>query len=208
MKAFYIETTGYLMISFKHKQVHKGGDIHMLEKIKDIFYEMSDLLFALVIILVMSTVITWKVTDSLAYSKNSVPENVPIEQTNTEEAISQNNNESPVEVQQQPPTTIDIEPIEQVDESDSSNDTSTSSAIENIPVPQPATVVKINIPSGTPGVRIAKILKENHLIDDTNQFISRVEELKLGSKLRSGTFSMSSDTSLDDIIYVITGQKK
>ena len=42
----------------------------MWEKLKDFLYEISDILFALIIIFLMSIVITWKITDSMAYSKN------------------------------------------------------------------------------------------------------------------------------------------
>ena len=82
--------------------------------------------------------------------------------------------------------------------------------IVNEPVPTTTVepiMITVEIPSGTPGIGIAKILKEKSLIEDTSVFVSRVEERNLAIKLKSGTYKIDSKASLDDIINIITGQK-
>ncbi|WP_053956577.1 hypothetical protein [Inediibacterium massiliense] len=143
----------------------------MWEKCKDVLYETSDLLLALVIILFMSTVITWKVTDSLAYSNE---ENVEKESIKTEQSAD-----------------VDVSPKKTTEKT-----------------PEKISTLHINIPNGTFGMGIAQILKENGLIDDPQEFINQVTKLGMDSKLKSGEFDIPSNSSLDDIIYIITGSKK
>ncbi|QEK11775.1 endolytic transglycosylase MltG [Crassaminicella thermophila] len=174
----------------------------MFEKMKDALYEISDILLAFVIILTMSTIITWKVTDSLAYSKENIAK------------VNVNSDSNEIKVVEEPTLPI-IE--EEADSSDSDEEviskeedipsTSVDDKVPADPSPQP-TIVHIQIPSGTPGIGIAKILKDKGLIENTTKFISRVEELKIASKLKSGTFDIKTNTSLDDIIYIIAGKKK
>ncbi|WP_129596125.1 hypothetical protein [Anaerophilus nitritogenes] len=152
----------------------------MWEKFKDVLYETSDLLLALIIILFMSTIITWKVTDSLAHS--SKPENIQKESTKTEQSSDPSS---------QKPS---------VDDEEKSSQTENNS--------KQVSTLLINIPNGTFGMGIAQILKENGLIDDPQKFIDRVTELGMDSKLKSGEFDIPSNSSLDDIIYIVAGKKK
>lgn len=184
----------------------------MFERLKDVLYEISDVILALVIILLMTTVITWKITNSLTYptetiaassessalsentensSVSSPEESTPTstEEISTEDThVNENASEEPPKVEEN----VQIVPEETTDEPEET---------------QP-TVVTIEIPNGSPGIRIAKILKNNDLIDDTSKFIARVESLNMGPKLKSGTFNIKTGTSLDDIIYIIAGKKK
>ncbi|MCT4607437.1 MAG: endolytic transglycosylase MltG [Marinisporobacter sp.] len=178
----------------------------MWEKIKDLLYEISDLLLAFAIILVMTTVITWKVTDSLAFTEQTtvaINETTPISSeldTNLpalEETKDTASKQTIVAEREEPsPEVTTPLPVDEV-----------TTQPEPQPAPQP-TIMKVTIPSGSPGINIAKILKNEGLIEDTSIFIKRVEELKLASKLKSGTFHIQTGSSLDDIIYTITGKKK
>lgn len=182
----------------------------MFEKIKDLFYEISDILLALVIILMMSTVITWKITDSLAFSKDKtsmtheVKENVqqepavnPVDTSNPTAGNSEdtaegtaNDNKDSVEVQ---------------DHTVEDTDDTTVTDEQTPTIPSKPAMIHVEIPSGTPGMRIAKILKDKGLIDNTAKFVARIEEKNLSSKLKSGSFDIESGTSLDHIIGIITG---
>lgn len=138
----------------------------MFEKFKDIVYEISDLLLALVIILVMSVVLTWKITDSLHYPK----EKLPMLQESSKAASTAPKN----------PTT---------------------------PSEKKTETVTIHIPSGASVTDIAKILKDQGLIENTASFYTRVEALNLAVKLKFGTFKIPVGTDVDDIIYIITRTK-
>ncbi|QZY53634.1 hypothetical protein [Crassaminicella profunda] len=191
----------------------------MWERIKDLLYEISDLLLAFAIILVMTTVITWKVTDSLAVTKETTATFNNITQN---EKVSDETNQTSSEADANLPAVDETtntsseestlpENEEQVEEIPEPS-TAVETTVEPSPQPEPQqvepTIIKVNIPSGTPGIGIAKILKEKGLIEDTSIFIKRVEELKLASKLKSGTFDIQTGSSLDNIIYMITGKKK
>ncbi|QXM05618.1 hypothetical protein [Crassaminicella indica] len=188
----------------------------MWEKIKDLLYEISDLLLASAIILVMTTVITWKVTDSLAFTEKTaigINEATPNEKVSNETkqaSLEENNslptiNEAANESSNENIISENEEKVQNIPDASSSEETTATPPQQIAPGPA---IVKINIPSGTPGMGIAKILKEKELIDDTAKFISRIEELKLSSKLKSGTFNIQTNSSLDDIIYIITGKKR
>ncbi|TCO73820.1 MltG/YceG/YrrL family protein [Marinisporobacter balticus] len=175
----------------------------MWEKLKDVLYEVSDILLAVVIILFMSTVITWQVTDSLAYSKEKVDS---LNETTKNEVVNQ---ETPLPINQEETDSSSdapsITPNEQIPKEIVPKETV---PVEPEPTQQPPTIIHVEIPSGTAGTGIAKILKEKGLIEDTAKFIARVEELKMASKLKSGTFDIQAGSTLDDVIYTIVGKKK
>jgi hypothetical protein len=157
-----------------------------MEKLKDYLYDISDLLLALGLILIIVFTLSYKITDAFTI-KLFASEQKPTEFIDkiTDSSL-QTNVQTPVEVE--PTTPVIEEPKEEVIVS--------------------GTPIKFSISSGSSGYSIAKTLQEKNLINDINEFLKRVEELKLGSKLRSGEFTINSGTSLDDVIYIITGKKK
>lgn len=191
----------------------------MFEKLKDLLYETSDILLALVIILLMSTVITWKVTDSLAYTREKGSIFTEIEQQSDEDPSTKDNavpdNQEIIAIGSTPEESGQTTVVDTQDDSPSEQNTpQIQPAPEPVqtapskPAPAASAVIRVEIPSGTSGAGIAKILKDKGLIDHTAKFVARVEELKLASKLKSDTFDIPSGTPLDDIIYIITGTKR
>lgn len=79
------------------------------------------------------------------------------------------------------------------------------------PVTPPAAVIveikSIVIPNGTPGIGIARILQEKGLISSTSDFTKAAADLKLEGKLRSGTFQIPTDASVEDMVKIISGQR-
>lgn len=174
----------------------------MLEKIKDIVYDVSDILLSLVIVALIFFVVSWKISDSLAF-EIEIPEKSGIAQAE----------EGDTDI-------IDISEVD--DSSESSSETAGSDDTAGTPEETPASgtdakpggtqvelvgvTKEIEIKSGSTGYSIGKLLAEAGLVPDSQTFINRVEELGLGAKLRSGTFTLSSDMSLDEVIYKISGQ--
>lgn len=181
----------------------------MWEKLKDLLYEISDILLALVIIFFMSTTIAWQVTDSLASSKvkdTNLNKSIETEEVNKEAQDTSAKVETnlPIANEEKEETTSPS-----TDESNTQSEEVAEETVAPTPEPKPQpTVVHIEIPSGTSGMGIAKILKGKGLIEDTTQFINRLEALKMASKLKSGTFDIQTNSSLDDVIYTIVGKKK
>ncbi len=184
----------------------------MFDKLKDIFYDVSDILFSLLIVALIFTVVSWKISDSLAFDVK-IPDKTLTEVTSVED-----------------PALIEIEEVDAQSQDTASGDTTpavpdsstqaalpetntqsqTTSSSEAKPGGTNVNLVgstkEIVIEPGSSGYSIGKLLSEEGLVSDTQTFIKRVEELGLGAKLRSGTFKLSTDMSLDEIIYKISGQ--
>lgn len=60
--------------------------------------------------------------------------------------------------------------------------------------------VVIEIPEGSAGKTMAKILKENHLIRFENAFLLRLRNSEYSGRLRSGSFELHKGMCIDDII--------
>lgn len=174
----------------------------MLEKLKDFFYDCSDTLLSLFIVLIMALVITWKLSGAMSIplfnstndpSKKIIAENPQ----NVEISISDNNKDNNT----QPDSTVSQENTNQEPTTDSTADSNTEVEVVRVE----AKDIKIEIPKGTIGAGIAKILQEKGLIENTSDFLNRVEELELSPKLRYGTFTIKSDSSIDQMITIITG---
>jgi hypothetical protein len=166
----------------------------MGEKIKDFLFDISDTLITLFMIVLIVGVVTWKISDSMSYS-NALEKAAP-------PVI-----ESPVA--ETPPTGLPPE-------SGTTGGTTGETAVNTPPVTTPPAAntppaagqkVTVVIQSGSTGYDIAKILVAKGLVKDTQTFIHRIEELKLGSKLKADTFEVASGIALDDLIKALTGQK-
>ncbi|MFZ5965632.1 MAG: hypothetical protein ACOYVK_00440 [Bacillota bacterium] len=185
----------------------------MFERFKDFMYDTSDLLLAFVIIFVMSSVITWKVSDSLAFSRDNGSVFNQIAQENdqmveNQESLPPDEGELVEQSAEEPKENLTPSQAEQTPNVQETPANPSPDIVVEVQPPQQDSAVQIVIPSGTAGIGIAKILTEKGLISDPNQFTKRAEELKLASKLRSGTFSIPTGTSLDDIIGIISNTKK
>jgi len=175
----------------------------MGDKLKDMLYDLSDTLITLVIIVLIIGTVSWKISDSMTYS-NALAKAQPPE-------ISQE--EAPTPAGESP--TVSTEPGSPASEVQPSVNTlpavgteSTGSEAQPPAAGTPAAggqKMTIEIKSGSTGYAIAKLLVEKGLVKDTQTFIQRVEALKLGSKLKAGTFEVTAGMPLDDLIKVITG---
>ena len=174
----------------------------MIEKIKDIFYDLTDFALVLIIIVVMISVISLKITDSLSinlvqiFNKQATENEVIIDISEADTNVELSNITIKPETNDK-----DVKTPEEII-------VITDTDIET-PTEQEDTLKKdvtITIKSGTTGYGIAKLLKENNLIDNTLPFVTRVEDLDLGAKLQSGTFKLNASQSLDEMIYIIAGK--
>lgn len=182
----------------------------MLEKIKDILYDLSDVVLSLVIVALIFFVVSWKISDSLAFDVT-----VPDKTAPTESAV-------------QDPDIVEITDVTDTEEVPTEN-TGTETATETPATETPASetaeaststdakpggtqvdlvgVTKtVEIKSGSSAYDMGDTLEAAGIISDGKAFVTRSVELKLDTKLRSGTFKLSSDMSLDEIIYKISGQ--
>lgn len=173
----------------------------MMDRVKDFFYNISDLLVALMIIAVVAYVISWKVGVISAYPMNASAEiitssesELPDSDLDSDPLPDSDSNQEPTP---NPEPTPDPEP-EVTPDSDTEQ--------EPEPEEEPGEKIKVVIPSGSLSPSIASILKEKGLIDSTSAFLNRAAERKLDVKLRAGTFHIPDNASLDEVINILTGR--
>lgn len=170
----------------------------MFEKIKDFFYDINDLLIAILLIIIIVFSISYKVTD--AFSVNIFDDKGSKDDYLASLDDADFNSGDAQQPAESPDTTTD-----------GGDDTATDTEKPAENTEKPAVTgetVKFSIPSGSTGYSIATTLVDKGLVESKEVFLKRVDELKLAPKLRSGDFSIPSGTSLDDIIYIIAGKKR
>ncbi len=165
-----------------------------MEKLKDILYDLSDVIISLIIIAVIFGVVSWKLNDTL-----------PIKST----LFSSDQSETSVVASQTTPeVTVNITMTESADTPQGKSQTT---EIIETTVAQSTTsdIVKkkITIKSGSSGNVIAKQLKQAGIIEDANAFLKVVAKLGVGNRLQIGTFSLSSDMSYEEIALILAGRR-
>lgn len=184
-----------------------------MERIKDFLYDISDLLISLLIIAVIFTVISWKLNESIPIETVTAP---PVAEEPAAEPDPSASDPSSVQPDSEATTpsasTDGVTDASDADKPITESPTGTTPPADSPaqpptkpenPTPGAGTAVTIEIPSGSPGVAIGKILKDNGLITDVSAFIKKVDELGLGPKLRSGSFKLKTGMTLEQIIKTL-----
>lgn len=167
-------------------------------------------------------VVSWKITDSMAYSsftnqssKATLDDKKETtSEENTQATTETNTNTADNNTAASGNTTANAggKPAASTTTTNSTaNNTQATTPTTNTQTTAPATPpteFKVDIPSGSSGIAIAKILKEKGIISDTKMFITRVDQLKMGPKLKAGSFTIKSGSTLDDVIYILVGKKR
>jgi exopolysaccharide biosynthesis protein len=177
-----------------------------MEKIKDLLYDLSDVFLSIIIIVLIFGVVSWKISDVMKVPGVSVAQSENTYTSITDEVADDNK----IEV-------ITFEPVDDSTDETTINDDNASTddvavdtsttANDAKPVPTKKTfTINIEIPSGTTGFGISKILKSNGLITDTNEFLQLATKLELVNKMRSGTYELSSDMNMEEMIRKLTGR--
>ncbi len=198
----------------------------MLEKVKDFFYDMSDVMLSIVIIAIMFYTISWKLSDTMSYtpsfdlpfmtSKADVP-TVPTTVPDDSSHIAINDTSpvvnNPSDIQEG--EVIDMTPVEtQTPEVvEASEPEVTQPVTPEAAKPKNETInviqskeISFVVPSGMLASSIIQKLLDEGLIQNKSDFSKRLTERKLDSKLRSGTFNLSTSMTYDQIINKLTGQ--
>lgn len=174
----------------------------IMERIRDFLYDISDLLISLLIIAAIFTVISWKLNESIPIDSSLVSQSA--EEPATPESPAAE--ETPTQTED-PDTAAepDVEPVADASDADKpiSGETTPKPVTPAATPPAEGKAVTIEIPSGSPGIAIGRILKEQGLITDVNAFIQKVDAMGMGPKLRSGTFQLKTGMSLEQIIKTL-----
>lgn len=194
-----------------------------MDRIKDFLHDFSDIFFAALIAGIMFTVLA--VNLGSWFNK---PINRELEGNYVSIADNENNigtggqdeaGENPEETGHQVDETTnrdgdqDLEGQEDKEENRTPPAPDTGQAEDQEPASREQTATtagetkKILVPSGTFSTGIAKILKENGLIEDTRDFDRTAENLNLANRLKAGSFDIPTDASIEEIVKIIAGQK-
>lgn len=160
----------------------------MFEKIKDFFYDISDIFVSLLIIALIFVSVSWKISDTL-----SIDIDAPIASVTDQEQVDD-------------PPVIVVTPEEPVDETPTTEDPEVVE--ENPTVEAPLDLKTFTVSEGSTGYSIGQKLQSEGYIDDVNSFIKRLIEMGYDSKLRAGDFKISMSDDLDTMIKVLAGQRR
>lgn len=163
------------------------------DKTKDLFYDMIDYIIIIAVIICVVGIIDWRL--GIVFDKKIAAVEFS-EESNSAEVIEEIESATTNELESNDqPITVSID----VSDSTTPLDSNVSESSEVVSK-------SVEIPSGSSSQKIGQILVDSRIISDKQVFLTRAAELHLDTKLQSGTFELSSDMKLDNIIKKIAGQ--
>ena len=156
-----------------------------IDKLKDILYDSIDYIIMLGIVVVVILVIGWRL--DILFTDSDVAE-IP-----TNEVSEPVTNE-----QEQKPDDVSGTPSNESPEPESTETPSNANTESE--------KVEVTIPDGSLPNEIGKILQESGVIESSKDFVNKAVELGLDTKLRSGSYSLTTNQSIEEIVLIIAKQ--
>lgn len=171
---------------------------NFFEGFKDLLYDYIDYIIVIGIIGIIALIIGWRIDLLFANDALGV---IDAEKELVESNIDTTTNNKP--------TDNKPEDEELVKKQDKNTHVEVGKDSENNPKEKPKVVkdteiIKLSIPAGSLPSKIATILEDEKLISSKEEFILKSQELNLDTKFKSGDFNIPSNSSLEDIIHLIT----
>ncbi len=171
---------------------------NFFETIKDMLYDSIDYIIMIGIIGIVVFVIGWRL--DLLFAKDAL--DVPPKNDVILEDNKDNEPDSPIDIE---------EPNDQAANDKSEDDIKDDESSETPPedsnnsVNEPSDkIVKITIPAGSLPSKIGSILESNGLISSRTDFVQKAQELKLDTKLKSGDYEIKANSTLEEIIKLLS----
>lgn len=171
------------------------------EKSRDFLYDMVDYIIILAVVAGVVCVINWRI--------GVVFDNKITTVANAENVLKGTSNEKAPNLSEGAIATSTDDSKATVVEIDTSKPAK-ADAEKSKSAEKPAASgkkVTLKIPSGSATDKIAQIVVDSNLASSKADFLKRVSELKLETKLRSGDFTIDSGADLDTVIKTIAGKK-
>lgn len=147
-----------------------------MEKLKDILYDGIDYIMMALVVIVVVLIINWRLGG--LFTNNDIDmSSIKLQGETT---------------QRESKTTDDETNEKNVEDHKEPDD-------EN-----PQKTIKINIPPGSLPSKIGSILEDNGLVEDKNAFVQKAIDLNLETKLKYGEFEISKDSSMEEILNILT----
>ncbi len=166
------------------------------EKLKDYLYDSIDYLIIIVIIIGVVSVIGWRL--DVLFAKDTLDLPTPpviVDERDIDQDDDLHRDEDITDVATDL-TGDDEDPAgdpDMMDMPDSDN-------------PENPTTVTVSIPDGTLPSGIGTILENNGLVTSKNDFVIQAQNMALDRRLRSGTFSIPNNATLEEVIRIIANQ--
>lgn len=162
-----------------------------IEKLKDIIYDGIDYIIIALVIAAVVLVINWRLGGLFAKDATDIIAD------NTHEIIEENNDNDDIDES----STNGEQVLEKDSETAQDEETDENQKDD---INKEEEVVHINIPPGSLPAKIGDILVESGLIQDRNEFVNKVVELRMETRLKSGEYEIAKNSSLEEIIQVLT----
>jgi len=156
-----------------------------LDKIKDILYDGTEYILMIAIIAVVAFIINWRLDGLFAMDVESSDNEIIVD------------NESVVDEYNEYLENIEDEAPEEEKTEDNEKDNEKDAEEKGI-------IVNVTIPSGSLPNEIANILVSNGLVESKSEFINKVVEMGVETKLKSGTFKIPKGSSIEEIVNIIS----
>lgn len=174
-----------------------------LDKLVDILYDYMDYVLMLIIVVSIVGVIGWRLDILFTKDVSKLETN---SSTNLEEKNSSQEKKNPITDVSKPngsktqkKNNID----ENSNEANEKNDANQDENKDKIPDENNGEIITVVIPDGSTSLSIGEILESNGLVDNQKEFIQKSEELNLDRKLKSGTFEIPKNSSLESLVKII-----
>lgn len=171
------------------------------EKLRDILYDSIDYVFMLAIVVVVALVIGWRLDVLFAKDALEVPPSTVIVDNSDR---PQDVGDEPSDLPEDPATESPDDPGEDPSQEDPQSEPVDPPQPTPTPPSPQAQSVKVIIPEGSLPGKIGLILEENGVVSSSRDFLAKVVEMKLDTKLRSGTFTIQKGLSIEEVVKIIT----
>jgi hypothetical protein len=192
----------------------------MIKKLKDVFYDLNDILVAMIIIAAALLVIVINIDSILAYPSDMAAEiQTPVAETPVSPVETPSDTDSAAEGDAEPtgdPTADPVsDPPDPPDVGANENiggsqgdpvtpDPATEGGAVIPSTPEAPTAVSITIAAGSTENGIADILIEAGLIADRQEFNQAVAAAGVGGRLLAGNFSIPTNATPTEIVALLT----
>ncbi len=169
-----------------------------MKKLKDLIYDYNDIVLAILIILIASAIIFWKVSDIMAYPAFAKAQQEANQQEQTIDMTDVDLTPTPVDENVNPGT-------DEITSGGEQEQTPVTPTQETTPQNTTGAVdKKFEVKQGDYFSTAAKNLKNAGLIDDTQKFIDTVKSMGLESKLQIGIFTIPAGATYEQIAKILT----
>lgn len=180
-----------------------------MEKIKDFLYYVGDFIVCILILLAMYLLITWKLEETMPVGTID-DEEVAIESVDEKKTPKDGKKESVLET--------GLEDNAEKQDRQAMGEAPPAPGEDSLTVPgeagakipgeaQAKVPVEFTIDMGMTAQDIAKRLKENALIEDTEPFLQKLDEMKLSSSLLAGKFKLEKGMDYETMIKILAGRQ-